>query len=168
MKAKGAWASKVDVKYINPFLDSVDQVFKTMLDIEVQRNAIKLETRETAGSPADDQITSLVQISGRADGFVALCFPAETAFDLAGRFLGSEANELNEEVADAISELVNMVAGSAKSKFDLDPPPTLAIPTVAQGQDHREHYPEQAKWLAVPFQSPAGSFSMEVTFRPVS
>jgi chemotaxis protein CheX len=158
----------VDVKYINPFLDSVDQVFKMMLDVEVERAAIKLGTRDTAGSPADDLITSLVQISGRADGFVAMCFPAETALDLARRFLGSAAKELNEEVIDAISELVNMVAGSAKSKFNLDPPPTLAIPTVAQGRNHREHYPEQAKWLEVPFKSAAGSFTMEVTFRPVS
>ena len=113
--SRTAWdcdrGSLVDVKYINPFLDSVDQVFKMMLDMDVERKAITLGTRDTAGSPAEDTITSLVQISGRADGFVALCFPAETAFGLAGRFLGSEANELNEEVIDAISELVNMVAG---------------------------------------------------------
>lgn len=158
----------MDVKYINPFLDSVDQVFKMMLDIEVERKAIKLGTRDTAGSPPSDMVTSLVHFSGRADGFVAMCFPPETALDLARRFLGSEASELNEEVIDAISELVNMIAGSAKSKFDLDPPPELAIPTVAQGQDHRKHYPDQAKWLEVPFKSVAGSFTMEVTFRPVS
>ncbi len=161
----------MDVKYINPFLVSVDQVFKKMLGIVVERKAMKLATRDTAGSPRDDMVTSQVHFSGRADGFVAMCFPPETACDLARRLLGSEMNglnELNEQVIDAISELVNMVAGSAKSRFNLDPPPKLAIPTVAQGHDHREHYPDQAKWLEVPFRSVAGSFTMEVTFRPVS
>jgi chemotaxis protein CheX len=158
----------VDVKYINPFLDSVEQVFKMMLDIEVRREQIKLSNHETAASPTADTITSLVEISGQADGFVALCFPQQTAFGLAARFLGSDADELNEEVVDAISELVNMVAGSAKSKFDINPPPKLNLPTIVRGTNHRNRYPSQAKWLEVPFGCEAGSFTMEVAFRPAS
>lgn len=158
----------MDVKYINPFLDSVDQVFKMMLDIEVRREQIKLSNRETAASPRADTITSLVEISGQADGFVALCFPTRTALGLAARFLGSDASELNEEVVDAISELANMVAGAAKSKFDIDPPPKLNLPTVVRGTNHRDSYPTQARWLEVPFGCEAGSFTMEVAFRPAS
>jgi chemotaxis protein CheX len=152
----------VDVSYINPFIEAVDSVFTTMLQVRPTRSGLKV-----SGEPDQRSVlTSIVGLSGEVSGVVALRFPPDTALQLAGRMLGSEMREINEEVIDAISELVNMVAGSAKAKLQLDPPLRLGLPTVVEGTRYKLRYPSKSVWLEVPFSSEAGDFSMEVTYNP--
>ena len=152
----------MDVKYINPFIEAVDSVFRTMLSVEPKRKQIRVSATQSSGQ----LLTSLVGISGQVSGVVALRFPPTTALRLAGRMLDAEPTEVNEEVIDAISELANMVAGSAKAKFNHDPPLQLGMPTVVEGSGYRLKYPSGSIWLEVPFSSEAGDFSMEVTYNP--
>lgn len=152
----------MDVNYINPFIEAVDSVFTTMLDVQPKRNGVKV-SNDQSNTPC---ITSLVGMSGEVSGVVALRFPPETALKLASRMLGTELDALNEEVTDAISEMVNMVAGSAKAKFNLDPPLELGLPTVVEGAGYKLKYPSKSVWLEVAFTSDAGAFSMEVTYSP--
>ncbi len=156
--AKGV--ATVDVKYINPFVESVDNVFQMMLNVTPQRQKLKLGT----GQPNGAAVTSLVGISGKVQGVVVLRLPHETALELAKRMLGTEVNVINAEVVDAVSEIVNMIAGSAKAKFEYDPPLELGLPTVVQGNDYNVKYPSGTTWLEIPFESEAGNFSMELTF----
>jgi chemotaxis protein CheX len=152
----------VDVSYVNPFVESVGSVFTTMLGVRPQRQAVRISN----GGVNGPRLTSLIGISGRMHGCVALCFPPETALKLASKMLGTEITEVNSEVIDAISELVNIVAGSAKAKFDADPPLQLGLPTVVEGATYHVKYPSKSVWLEVPFSSDAGDFSMEVTYNP--
>lgn len=152
----------MDVSYINPFIEAVDTVFNTMLSVKPRRNGVKVSDGHARG----ELITSLVGISGQVSGVVALRFPPPTALKLAGKLLGSEAGTISDEVTDAIAELVNMVAGSAKAKFQFDPPLELGLPTVVHGAGYRLKYPTRSVWLEVPFSSDAGEFSMEVTYNP--
>jgi chemotaxis protein CheX len=155
----------VDVNYINPFIEAVDNVFTTMLHVQPKRNGVRVNQGNdvTTDSPV---ITSMVGLSGQVSGVVALRFPPETALKLAGRLLGTEHTALNEEVVDAISELVNMVAGNAKAKLNYDPPLELGLPTVVEGIRYKLKYPSKSVWLEVGFTSEAGNFSMEVTYNP--
>lgn len=152
----------MDVSYINPFIEAVDAVFSTMLDVKPRREGLKVSD----GQPNGMMITSLIGMTGQVSGVVALRFPPETALQLAGRMLGSEMTTMNGEVIDAIAELVNMVAGSAKAKFNHDPPLQLGLPTVVEGAGYKVRYPSRSVWLEVPFSSNAGSFTMEVTYNP--
>ena len=150
----------MDTKYINPFVEGVSSVFSTMLELNPDRQPVRI----SEGPTGENVLTSLVGISGDHSGVVALRFPPQTALKLAERFLGAEVTELNDEVIDAIAELTNMVAGSAKAKFNQDPPLELTLPTVVEGAEYRLKYPTQSVWLEVPYISEAGPFSMEVTF----
>lgn len=152
----------MDVSYINPFIEAVDSVFTTMLNVKPQRNGLKVSDGNVQGP----SITSLVGLSGQVSGVVALRFPPETALQLAGRMLGTEMTAVNDEVTDAVAELVNMVAGSAKAKFHLEPPLQLGLPTVVDGTGYRLKYPSKSVWLEVRFTSNAGRFTMEVTYNP--
>jgi chemotaxis protein CheX len=152
----------VDVSYINPFIEAVDAVFSTMLDVKPRREGLKVSD----GQPNGMMITSLIGMTGQVSGVVALRFPPDTALHLAGRMLGAEMSTMNGEVIDAIAELVNMVAGSAKAKFNHDPPLQLGLPTVVEGVGYKVRYPSRSVWLEVPFSSNAGSFTMEVTYNP--
>lgn len=152
----------MDVSYINPFIEAVDSVFTTMLSVQPRRNGLKVSNGEARGAV----ITSLIGLSGQVSGVVALRFPPATALHFASRMLGTEMNTVNDEVTDVIAEIVNMVAGSAKAKFDHDPPLELGLPTVVEGSGYRLRYPTKSVWLEVPFSSDAGEFTMEVTYNP--
>ncbi|HQL53522.1 MAG: chemotaxis protein CheX [Phycisphaerae bacterium] len=152
----------MDVSYINPFIEAVDTVFATMLSVKPKRNGLKVSDGQAKGPV----VTSLVGLSGQVSGVVALRFPPPTALKLAGRMLGSEMSTMSEEVTDAVAELVNMVAGSAKAKFQHDPPLELGLPTVVEGTGYKLRYPSKSVWLEVPFSSDAGDFTLEVTYNP--
>lgn len=152
----------MDVSYINPFVEAVDSVFTTMLGVKPKRNGLKVSD----GRTRDSVVTSLVGFSGQVSGVVVLRFPPKTALGLAGRMLSTEFAEINDEVTDAVAELANMVAGSAKAKFQHDPPLELGLPTVVDGTSYKLRYPSKAVWLEVPFSSGAGDFTMEVTYSP--
>lgn len=150
----------LDVRYINPFLEGVDNVFVTMLQLRLNRAAIKVADGRGGGSG----LTSLVGISGEVSGVVVLRFPTETAVRLANRMLGGDSRSVDPSVVDAISELVNMVAGYAKAKFEHDPPLQLGLPTVVEGANYHVKYPTKSVWLEVPFECDLGRFSLEITF----
>jgi chemotaxis protein CheX len=155
----------VDANCINPFIEAVDTVFTTMLHVQPKRNGVRVsqDDENTQDRPG---LTSIVGISGQISGVVALRFPPATALCVASRMLGSEISHVNEEVVDAISELVNMVAGSAKAKLACHPPLELGLPTVVEGTGYKLKYPSKSVWLEVGFTSDAGTFNMEVTYNP--
>ena len=150
------------IEYINPFIDSVHNLFKTMLSAKVEQGDIGV----VKGVKTPHEITALIGLSGLAKGTVALSFTAETAIGMVGRMLGIEASALDETVTDGVGEIVNIVAGSAKSKFKTKDgtPIDLSLPNVVKGKDYTIEYPSQAVWLEVPFSSEFGKFSLRVTF----
>jgi chemotaxis protein CheX len=150
----------VRAEYLNPFVEGLQNVFTMMLGLHPERQALRI-CAPMAGS---ERITSLIGITGQVSGMVALRFPPDTARQIAGRFLGNEIPTVDDNVLDAVSELVNMIAGQAKSKFEHDPPLRLGLPTVVQGSEYRVKYPSKSVWLEVPYQSEVGEFSMEVTY----
>ena len=150
------------VDYINPFIESVHNLFSTMLGCQVERGDIGVAT----GAAAAYEVTALIGLGGPARGTVALSFPGSTAMAMVGRLLGIESTEVDTTVTDGVGELVNIVAGSAKSKFSkgLDKPIDLSLPNVIAGKDYTVEYPSQSVWLEVPFKSELGEFSLRVAF----
>lgn len=158
----GAKGSEPDAAFLNAFVESVNSVFQMMLDLEPTRQAIQIG--KTAQS--EPTVTAIIGISGELECVLLLRFPLPTAMAVAGRFIGAEPGSVNEEVVDAISELANMVAGSAKAKFNTDSPLELSLPTVVQGDEFWVRTPRKAVWLDVPFTSDAGDFNLSVTYTP--
>lgn len=148
--------------YINPFIESVHDLFTTMLGCEVRRGEISLASSLTKGS----EVIALIGLSGTARGTVALAFPGRTALHMVNRLLGIETIGVNDEVLDAVSELVNIVAGGAKAKLNHETgsPIDLSLPTVVQGKEYTIESPSYAKWLDVPFTSELGPFTLRVIF----
>ncbi len=150
------------VEYINPFIESVYELFSTMLSAQVRRGEVGLSNG--AGNPRE--IMALIGLSGPARGNVALSFPTGTALAMVSRLLGADTHVVDETVSDAVAELVNIVAGSAKAKFNTNggTPIDLSLPTVVRGNSYSIDYPSKAVWLEVPFTSDLGAFSLRVTF----
>lgn len=150
------------VEYINPFIESVFELFSTMLSAEARRGEVNV----CRGSGTAREITGLIGLSGPARGTVALSFPTGTALAMCSRLLGMETLVVDETVSDAVAELVNIVAGSAKAKLKVanGEPIDLSLPTVVRGSCYSVDYPSKVMWLEVPFTSDLGPFSLRVTF----
>ena len=152
----------MNVEYINPFIESTYDLFSTLLGCEAVRGDVGVARPEV--NPRE--VMALIGLSGMARGMVALSFPVETALNIVNKQLSTEINVVNDTVSDAIAEMVNIVAGSAKSKLSGEdrPPIDLSLPTVVRGNSYNVDYPSSSIWLEVPFDSELGSFTLRVTF----
>lgn len=150
------------VEYINPFIASLKNTFRTMLGCEAQRGALTVKDSRRAHHP----ISGVIGLSGKAVGTVVLSFSREVALEAASTMLMTEATEVNEDVLDAVGELTNMVAGGAKAQleeFQL----MVSLPNVVTGQDHEIHFPSNVTPLCIHFQTPWGPLTLEVGFAPL-
>jgi chemotaxis protein CheX len=152
----------VKVEYINPFIESVFELFTTMLSAQAARGEVGL-CRGSGGNPRE--IMGLIGLSGHVRGTVALSFPTGTALAMVSKLLGMDTHVVDETVSDAVAELVNIVAGSAKAKLNdsSGEPIDLSLPTVVRGNSYSVDYPSKSVWLEVPFTSDLGPFSLRVT-----
>ncbi len=150
------------VEYINPFIESVYELFSTMLSSKAKRGEVGISNG--AANPRD--IMALIGLSGMARGMVALAFPVNTALAIVNQLLGTDTRVMDDTVSDAIAEVVNIVAGGAKAKLKIGdgPPIDLSLPTVIRGNSYSVDYPSKTVWLEVPFDSDLGPFTMRVTF----
>lgn len=151
------------LEHIQPFINSVTKLFSTMLDSKVSQGSIGVA--EGAGGRYD--LTALIGLSGMLRGTVSLSFPTKTSLELVKRMTGAEETEVTKTVIDAVAEMANIVAGSAKSKF-ISPdgvPIELSLPYVIRGNNFKVIYPSDSNWLEIPFESDIGSFSMRLTLK---
>ena len=72
------------VEYINPFLESIQETFSTMLGFAPLRGEVGLSK---SGAMAHE-ITAVIGLTGPVRGTVALSFPTQTARALVERLTG--------------------------------------------------------------------------------
>ena len=150
----------MDVAYINPFIESVGDLFTNMLSAKVSRGKVGV----SGGDFPPRAITGLIGLSGPTRGTVALSFPVPTALAMVNKLLGSETRVVDNTVTDAVAEMVNIVAGGAKARLSGDGTPLdLSLPTVVRGENYDVEYPSGVKWLEVAFESELGDFRLRVT-----
>jgi chemotaxis protein CheX len=150
----------MDVKYIKPFIESVYNLFKTMLHCEPQKVDVKKAEPKIEGS----NIVGLIGLSGQVRGTVALIFPKDTAVAITGRFVGMEVTAEDETTTDAVSELVNIVAGAAKAKLSGDGNPiSLSLPSVIAGDNSSVLSPSWSTWIDISFNCELGPFNLRLS-----
>jgi chemotaxis protein CheX len=153
------------VEYINPFMESVHELFTMMLGCQAKRGQLGL-TKKGGESRDIRDIMALIGFSGPARGTVALVFPIATALAMVSKLVGKEERVVDETVLDAVGEIVNIVAGGAKAKLHKGdgPPIDLGLPTVVRGQSYMVAYPSHSVWLEISFTSDLGPFQLRVNF----
>ncbi len=150
------------VEHINPFIESVYELFSTMLDSRAKRGKVKIADEEVD----PHEITALIGLSGPARGTVAVSFPESTVLRIASQLSGMEIHQFDEMVTDALGEMVNIIAGGAKARLHggNKKPINLSLPNVVRGVNYMVEYPTETTWLDIPFESEFGAFVLRVTF----
>ncbi len=150
----------MDVRFINPFISSITNVFKTMLSTEMKFGKPHIKTPE---HPRPD-VSAVIGFSGDATGAAVLGFRMEVASRVASTFSGVEMGADHADFADALGELANMVAGGAKANFG-DFAINISLPSVIVGQGHEVLNSQAHPSLVIPCESPLGPFTVDVSMK---
>ena len=88
------------------------------------------------------------------------------AIGITETFLGMDVEEINEDVKDAIGELVNMVTGGLKDALTGQGQEIkLAIPTTIAGRSFRISSKSDVGRVCIPFKLDAGTFFIELKYK---
>lgn len=150
----------MDVRYINPFIKSVSNVFQTMLSIDI---TFGKPTAKQNSTPRPD-VSAIIGFSGDASGSVVLGFEKSTALKVASAFAGTELGIDDPDFADALGELANMVAGGAKANFE-GFNITISLPSVIVGEAHEVIKSKAHPSLVIPCHLSLGDFIVEVAMK---
>ncbi len=156
-------SKSLDPLYVTAFIAATQSFFQTMLCQEV-----------SFGKPVpgrlphlDSDISGIVGMTGDVVGTVVLSLPTESAAKIVESFVGSVIDPQSHDFADAIGELVNMISGNAKAKFEgLDV--RISCPSVVIGKGHSVQQPSDSVCISIPCDSSCGGFSVDVTIKKVA
>ena len=149
----------MDTQLFLPFAESIQSVFSTMLALDVTVGDV-----EPVGESEDHDVSGIIGLSGDVTGNAALCFKSETASKIVESFVGMAMDPGSEDFSDAIGELANMVAGSAKAMYD-GLHVSLTCPSVVVGLNHKVRSQREIPAVKVPCQCAHGSFFIEVSLK---
>lgn len=119
----------LDVKYINPFMESTQSVIKMLLGVDTSRKDMHIKKSPFSA----DQVIIMIGMVGQVSGQVCFELTLETAKKIAGRMMGGmEITEWDEMSRSAVSEMGNMIMGTTSTAFsnsginvDITPPSLL-------------------------------------------
>jgi chemotaxis protein CheX len=138
------------------------EIFETMIMMDV-----------TPGQPLAEHVSkfscslsAMVGFAGLKQGNLTIHTPEKVAIGLTQSFLGTEIEEINEDVQDAMGELANMIAGSLKPIISNDGKSVeLSLPSVVYGKEYTMIVVAKADWIIVPFTVSYGQFLVGLEFK---
>lgn len=160
MQAVAAAPAKLSAKYIIPFVESTRKVFETMVKVHARIGKPSL----MEGAAATYDVSGVIGFSGEIVGTVVVSFQMKAAQALVNALTGAEIDPAGCDFVDAIGELANMIAGSAKK--DLGRQASIAIPTVIVGKGHKIGRLSGVPCVLIPCQTDLGDFAVEVNIMP--
>lgn len=146
-------------EYVNPFITSTSEVFKTMVGIEPERGNLYIKSDEKF--PYD--ISGVIGLAGQASGFVVISMTEKLALKVVENFLGEKKTSLDDDVMDAIGEILNMIAGGAKQVFSKTGISfKISIPNVVVGKNHVVGKQKNVQCIGMTFSVGEDTFVIEV------
>lgn len=123
-----------ETELIKKLVTDIFEIFKTMVfidDISYLPQEIEVSTHYT------DSVTAMVGLAGTYNGIVCLHASKSLALRFTAHMLCMDEEEVDEDMSDALGEIVNMISGSFKRQLskggsDIQ----LSTPSVVTGSDY--------------------------------
>lgn len=152
----------MNVNFINPFLESLLNVLKTMASMELKPGKPNLKKDNIAKG----DVSGLIGMVGpQTKGSLSITFEESLILEIMNNMLGERPSSVNEEVTDLVGEITNMVTGGAKNLlgdkgYDFE----MATPIVVSGKDHTIAHKSDGQKIIMPFTSNYGNAYIEICF----
>ncbi len=151
-------------EYINPFIEATRKLMEVMVGIKHFR---KKEVTLDQQLKAAFDVSAIIGITGGFKGAIVLSFSYSVAAAMLSNLLGEPVDEFDEDVCDAVSEMVNIITGNAHAmlaergygNFE------RSLPSVVVGKGHVVNRPQDAPCINVFFGTELGEFAMQVSLK---
>jgi chemotaxis protein CheX len=152
----------MDVAFINPFIAAARLVFDTMVRIPLTSGKPYLRSATRHEPNRAFKISVLMKLSGSVEGQAIFNISEPVALAMVAGLTGAPAGKLDGNARDALGEVASMIAGNAKKdlpaeNLNLDIPKIMEPGAIT--------YPSGSPVIAIPFDTTAGRFVLEITFR---
>jgi chemotaxis protein CheX len=138
----------MDAGFVNAYLFAVQNVFKTMLAIQISMGKPSLKTNRLTSA----EVTGVLGFAGDKRGTFSLAFPRKSALFIYKTMVGEEFETITPEVVDAIGELTNIISGQFRVEIEKQGHKLSAgLPTVVVGQNVEINFITKVPVIALPF-----------------
>lgn len=125
-----------------------------------------------AGAPVSEmnpslsgEISGVIDISGAYEGAMVVSFPQAVLFKLCEKVDGKAPESMNDEVADMVGEIANMIAGNARRILE-NVEISISTPRVIREAGQGFEWPFRASPVVqIPFTVEKGSFGLAVNLK---
>lgn len=158
-------SAKFDVRFINPMLTAVIHVLDTMASVKAEPGKPFVNTDGTAVG----DVTGLIGVTGYSEGVISLTLEEPCVLKIVSNMLGEEFERIDEEIADAVGELTNMIAGQARKHLSESGMTFQAgTPSVITGKNHKLKHISDSPILSIPFTTKDGNLVVEISISRAS
>ena len=121
----------MDVKFINPFIESFNYVMPELGFADVKMGNLNIKSKDITGSG----VFVILGVVGAIRGNVVYTIDIESAKKIASNMMmGEEVDDFDDMASSAISELTNMLTANAATAFaDKGILIDISTPTMLQG-----------------------------------
>lgn len=155
-------SSSPKIELIAPFVDATKETFKTLAAMDLRRRAIYIKD----GFEMYGEVSGVIGLSGTTTGTCSLSLQASLAEDMVRAMLMMPENEElpESDIRDGIGELINMIAGAAKTKLSTTRYKfNITLPTIISGGKHEIFHRNSTHCVVVVFENAQGkSLALEV------
>lgn len=152
----------INADFIIPFIDSTKSTFEIMLQKQVKQKEAYIKKNYVMFG----DISGTIGVSGKVCGTVAVSMPAEFALNCIREMIGEDEEfALSDMVVhDGVGELINMIAGGAKTSLSgTENAINFTLPTIISGRGHEMYHSQKTSNTSVIFQTDQGDeFSLDV------
>ena len=136
-------------KYIQPFVDVCKSVFRDFVGADLTEERPYFADTATV---MEWDISAVIGLTGEARGAVVISMKKDLAVKLTGTLTGAEHQTVDDDVIDAIGEIVNIIAGNVKKNLEEAFRLVISLPTIVQGKEHSIKWPgNQTRIICIPF-----------------
>lgn len=146
---------------IKPFVQYTISMFKDMFNFTpTYGKAFVVEDFEEHNW----DISAVVGIMGSYEGIFVFRLKRTLAFKLLNetKMVGSSSGEITSMITAMVGEFTNIICGNALHMIGKDQKIDVTVPFTIQGTNHTIVWPVKGKVIAVPFETPHGSFEIQI------
>lgn len=151
----------MDAEIVNTFVDALVMILETYAVGDIK--AYKPFRKKGVNTIGD--ISGVINLSGEFDGSVAVVFSAECILGIVSNMFGEEMTEVDDEIKDAVGEMINMMAGQVNTKMtEMAKSLKAKLDIVNVGENHVLEHISDKPVISMPYGSNVGKFILEVCF----
>ncbi|HHV38859.1 MAG TPA: chemotaxis protein CheX [Tepidimicrobium sp.] len=146
------------VEHVNAFYVATQEVFKTMLDLGVEKGELRIV--EDMVSSKDANV--LLGITGDLKGSILFGFPNDMALKMVNIMSGVDMDKIDTFVSSALGEIVNIIGGNAVTSLsNYNYMCNIAPPQIIVGK-YKSISMASERSLLIPLNTEIGKFDVNI------